>query len=78
MTDYFLNYLAERAGQPAPQHPFFGFVFFDASHQPYEHPPEDSLHEGAQSGEINYLKLTVFPCRSPGLERLLFELPALH
>ncbi len=61
MTDNFLGYLADRAGQPAPPHPFFGFVFFDASHQPYEHPLEDSVYAGANSGEINYLKLAISP-----------------
>ena len=61
MTDNFLTYLADRAGQPAPRRPFFGFIFFDASHQPYEHPPEDGIYEGVKSGEINYLKLTVSP-----------------
>ena len=68
MTDSFLTYLADRADQPAPPHPFFGFLFFDASHQPYEHPPEDSIYEGAQSGEINYLKLTVSPAGAQALK----------
>ena len=67
MTDNFLNYLAARAGQPA-RHPFFGFMFFDASHQPYEHPPEDSIHEGAKSGEINYWKLAVSPAGARALK----------
>ena len=61
MTDNFLAYLTERAGRPVPPRPFFGFVFFDASHQPYEYPPEDNVHEGAKSGDINYLKLAVSP-----------------
>jgi hypothetical protein len=61
MTDSFLTYIADRADQPAPRHPFFGFLFFDASHQPYEHPTEDNIYEGVKSGEINYLKLTVSP-----------------
>src|ERR1022692_2469620 len=61
MTDKFLNYLSERASRPASAHPFFGFLFFDASHQPYEHPPEDQLFEGSKSGEINYLQLTLSP-----------------
>jgi hypothetical protein len=70
MTDKFLNYLADRAGRPAPAHPFFGFLFFDASHQPYEHPPEDSIYEGAKSGEITYLKLTVSPADAQALKGL--------
>ena len=68
MTDKFLNYLTERAGQPAPAHPFFGFLFFDGSHQPYEHPPEDNLYEGSKSGEINYLKLTLSPAGAQALK----------
>jgi membrane-anchored protein YejM (alkaline phosphatase superfamily) len=68
MTDSFLTYLADRAGRPAPPHPFFGFLFFDASHQPYEHPPEDSIYEGAKSGEINYLKLTLSPAGAQALK----------
>lgn len=61
MTDGFLAYLADRANRPAPRHPFFCFLSFDASHQPYEHPPEDSVYEGAKSGDINYLKLAMSP-----------------
>jgi membrane-anchored protein YejM (alkaline phosphatase superfamily) len=68
MTDNFLNYLADRAGQPAPRHPFFGFIFFDASHQPYEHPPEDSIYESVKSGEINYLKLAMSPAGARALK----------
>lgn len=61
MTDHFIKYLGDRASRPAPPQPFFGFLFFDASHQPYEHPPEDEVHPGSKSGEINYLKLTLSP-----------------
>jgi membrane-anchored protein YejM (alkaline phosphatase superfamily) len=68
MTDKFLNYLADRAGRAVPSHPFFGFLFFDASHQPYEHPPEDNLFEGSKSGEINYLKLTLSPAGAQALK----------
>ena len=68
MTDKFLDYLSARAGRPAPAHPFFGFLFFDASHQPYEHPPEDNLFEGSNSGEINYLKLTLSPAGAKALK----------
>jgi hypothetical protein len=68
MTDKFLDYLTERASRPAPAHPFFGFLFFDASHQPYEHPPEDNLYAGSKSGEINYLKLTLSPAGAQALK----------
>jgi hypothetical protein len=68
MTDGFITYLAERAGRSAPPHPFFGFLSFDASHQPYEHPLEDSIYEGAKSGEINYLKLAMSPAGAKALK----------
>ena len=68
MTDGFLACLAERADRPAPRHPFFGFLSFDASHQPYGHPPEDSIYAGVKSGEINYLKLTVSPAGAQALK----------
>ncbi|MFZ0829063.1 MAG: sulfatase-like hydrolase/transferase [Verrucomicrobiia bacterium] len=68
MTDNFLTWLEHRAGQPTPSHPFFGFIFFDASHQPYEHPPEDSIYDGAKSGEINYLQLAVSPAGAQALK----------
>lgn len=61
MTDHFIQYLGDRANRPTPAKPFFAFLFFDASHQPYEHPPEDEVHPGSKSGEINYLKLTLSP-----------------
>jgi membrane-anchored protein YejM (alkaline phosphatase superfamily) len=68
MTGKFLNFLTERASRTAPAHPFFGFLFFDGSHQPYEHPPEDNLFEGSKSGEINYLKLTLSPAGAKALK----------
>ena len=68
MTDGFLAYLAERAGRPAPPSPFLGFLSFDASHQPYEYPPEDSINEGAKPGEINYLKLAMSPAGAKALK----------
>lgn len=68
MTDNFLTYLADRTDQPAPPHPFFGFLFFDASHEPYEHPSEDGIYEGSRSGEINFLKLAVSPAGAQALK----------
>jgi hypothetical protein len=68
MTDGFLAYLAERAGRPAPPPPFFGFLSFDASHQPYEYPPEDGIQEGAKSGDISYLKLAISPAGAKALK----------
>ncbi|MEI9863872.1 MAG: sulfatase-like hydrolase/transferase [Limisphaerales bacterium] len=43
-------------------------MFFDASHQPYEHPSEDDVFEGSKSGEINYLKLTLSPAGAASLK----------
>jgi membrane-anchored protein YejM (alkaline phosphatase superfamily) len=60
MTEKFLDYLAERAKRPAPAQPFFAFLFFDASHQPYSSPPEDNLF-GGSSEEINYLSVVLSP-----------------
>jgi len=68
MTDSFTNYLAVRANRLAPPQPFFSFLFFDASHQPYEHPPEDNIYESPQSGEINYLKLAASPAEGRALK----------
>lgn len=68
ITDGFLAYLADRADRPGSRHPFFSFLSFDASHQPYEYPPEDSIYEGVKSGEINYLKLTVSPAGARALK----------
>ncbi len=76
MTDAFLAYVTNRADRLVPPHPFFGFLFFDASHQPYEHPPEDSIYEGPKSGEINYLKLTVSPAAGQALKGSYFN--SLH
>jgi membrane-anchored protein YejM (alkaline phosphatase superfamily) len=69
MTDRFLGYLSDRASHPNPSRPFFGFLFFDASHQPYEHPPEDDVFESRlQSSEINYAKLAVSPAAAQALK----------
>jgi len=68
MTDHFIHYLGDRAGRPALVPPFFGFLFYDASHQPYEHPAEDEVHPGSKSGEINYLKLTLSPSGAAALK----------
>lgn len=69
MTDKFLGYLADRASRTNSSHPFFGFLFFDASHQPYEHPLEDNVFESRlQSGEINYAKLAVSPAAAHALK----------
>ena len=69
MTDRILGYLSDRASHPNPTHPFFSFLFFDASHQPYEHPPEDDLFGNPRrSGEINYAELAVSPAAAQALK----------
>jgi membrane-anchored protein YejM (alkaline phosphatase superfamily) len=69
MTDAFVGYLSGRAGRPNPSPPFFGFLFFDASHQPYEHPPEDTLFGGRlRSGQISYAELAVSPAAAQALK----------
>ncbi len=53
MTDTFLQFLDHK--KPGP---FLGFVFFDASHQPYSYPPEHAIfNTGNVSEDINYIKL---------------------
>ena len=68
MAETFTNFLSERASRIAEPHPFFGFLFFDASHQPYIHPPEDGVYDSVPSGEINYLKLALSPAGSQELK----------
>jgi uncharacterized protein len=39
--------------------PYFGFMFYDASHQPYHFPAKDAVFDtGGLTEEINYLRLT--------------------
>ena len=68
MADKFIHYLADRAGRPTAPPPYFGFLFFNASHQPYEHPAEYNLYPGAASGDISYLRLTVSPASAVALK----------
>jgi len=52
MTDEFLRFLDEN------QQPYFAFMFYDASHQPYRYPPEHAVFDvGGVTDDINYLKL---------------------
>ena len=53
MTQAFDQFLDHK--EPGP---FLGFVFFDASHQPYSYPPEHAIFPtGNVSEDINYIKL---------------------
>lgn len=76
MAETFTNFLEERSFRIAEPHPFFGFLFFDASHQSYIHPPEDNIYESVPSGEINYMKLALSP--AGGRELKGSYLNALH
>lgn len=71
MTDAFIQ-LLDRRKQPAePNRPFFCFLFYDATHQPYEHPPQDALLPSRfKPGELNYGRLAI----SPGLSKELKNL----
>ncbi len=52
MTDRFIDFVAEK------RTPFFAFMFYDASHQPYSFPPEHAVFDtGKTTGQINYIKL---------------------
>ncbi|MBU2483353.1 MAG: sulfatase-like hydrolase/transferase, partial [Proteobacteria bacterium] len=51
ITDKFLEFLKARTGKK----PYFAFIFYDASHGSYEHPPEFEKFKPA--GGVNYLAL---------------------
>ncbi len=77
MMDRFVGFLKERARQPEAAHPFFGFLFFDASHQPYHYPAADGVFSSSlKRGEINYSKLA-FSSHS-GAELKKHYLNSLH
>lgn len=67
MTDQFLASLASRTNATAS--PFFSFLFYDASHQPYSFPPEDAVISGSYNQpEINYAKLAMSPVLARALK----------
>jgi hypothetical protein len=69
MTDRFVEYLQTRKEQAGDARPFFGFLFYDATHQPYEYPPECAiLPTEDNSGKINYARLAAFPSASRGIK----------
>jgi membrane-anchored protein YejM (alkaline phosphatase superfamily) len=52
MTDLFIRFVDEN------RQPFFAFMFYDASHQPYNFPTEHAVFDtGHTSEQINYIKL---------------------
>ena len=52
MTDEFIKFVGEK------KQPFFAFMFYDASHQPYRYPREHAVFDtGDVTDEINYVKL---------------------
>ncbi|HVM59377.1 MAG TPA: sulfatase-like hydrolase/transferase [Verrucomicrobiae bacterium] len=53
MTDELIKFIHEK---PVP---FFGFVFYDASHQPYRYPPQHAVFDtGTLTDQLNYIQLT--------------------
>lgn len=61
MTDDFIGFVREK------HTPFFAFMFYDASHQPYRYPPEHAIYDtGTLTDEINYIQIV----HSPGAVRL--------
>ena len=53
MTDAFVQFVKQK---PAP---FFAFMFYDASHQPYRYPAEHAVIEtGGLTENINYVRMT--------------------
>jgi hypothetical protein len=62
ITGKFREFVKNRKGGK----PYFAFIFYDASHGGYEHPP-DSDKFRPESGEVNYFKL------DPGASQPLFN-----
>ena len=54
MTDKFIDYLSNRS----KDRPFFAFLFFNASHQPYNYPKEFERFRPVLKEELNYFKDT--------------------
>ncbi len=60
MTDEFIEYLDERldADGRSREKPFFTFLWYDGSHQPYLYPPEHAVFEtDVVPGNLNYTEL---------------------
>lgn len=78
ITDIFLAFLDERRADTGGQaRPFFGFLFFDASHQPYDHPPEDAIFPSKiKPRDINYALLAMANKQNDDLRNLYFN--SLH
>lgn len=52
MTDEFIKFVDEK------RTPFFAFLFYDASHQPYRYPAEHAVFDtGTLTEEINYIEI---------------------
>ncbi len=54
MTDKFIDYLSTRPTEK----PFFAFLFFNASHQPYNYPKEYEKFRPVLKEDLNYFKDT--------------------
>jgi membrane-anchored protein YejM (alkaline phosphatase superfamily) len=71
MTDAYTNFLA------SVHQPFFTFLFYDASHQPYEFPPEDDVFKSTlRPGGLNYATLALTTSGSSEVKKLYYN--ALH
>lgn len=56
MTDTFVQFLDTK------RTPFFAFLFYDASHQPYHYPPSHAVFNvGGVTEDLNYIKLAHAP-----------------
>jgi membrane-anchored protein YejM (alkaline phosphatase superfamily) len=53
LTESFLKYISERKDSSKP---FFSFIFFNTSHQPYKYPPGFEKFKPVSGTEINYMK----------------------
>ncbi len=71
MTDAFIQFLDKRKPPAGQARPFFCFLFYDATHQPYEYPSEDALLPSRfQPGQLNYARLAFSPSLASGFKNL--------
>lgn len=52
ITEKFIRYISTKKSE----NPFFAFIFYDSSHQPYRYPKEFEKFSPVSSEEINYFK----------------------
>lgn len=77
MTDAFLEEFQAMQATNQARRPFFCFLFYDASHTPYDYPPEDAVHPvNSHPGNMDYAQLAALPGAS--IHFKAWYLNALH